>query len=157
MKGKMKTRGWILPGLVTLITLFILWVFFPSPQLDPDFWRKTNSFYMVYDMAKDPDEADELSRFKMFRISRKRLRMAHKMDKDKALIGLSKKEIGELLGQGSTWYTTKEYANTRQYVLDAEKRMFQFYGESGFVYAWFIIWFDENDKAVRTAVVPPTP
>jgi hypothetical protein len=98
-------------------------------------------------MSKKLDASDDLSHFEMFKISYNRTGMAKSLIKNRKLIGLSKSEVINILGKGHTGFIIGgDYNNSLQYVIDAEKRSFQFYGESGIRNKYFMVFFDTNDK-----------
>ena len=50
-------------------------------DFDENYWKNTNDFYMVYDMSESFEESKALSSFEMFKISRRRTKMAKKIIK----------------------------------------------------------------------------
>jgi hypothetical protein len=121
--------------------------------LDEEYWKNTNMFYMVFDMTKPLDASEKLSFFEMIRISRRRTRMATGLVKSNTLIGLSKEEVVDVLGKGSTGFVTGgDYNNSMQYVIDAEARGFQFYGESGIRWKYFMVFFNDSDRVAAVHI-----
>ena len=70
-------------------------------DFDENYWKNTNDFYMVYDMSESFEESKALSSFEMFKISRRRTKMAKKIIKSKKLSGLTKNEVSAVLGPGN--------------------------------------------------------
>ena len=111
---------------------------------------------MVYDMSESFEESKALSSFEMFRISRERT----KWIKSKKLSGLTKNEVSTVLGAGNPkfiigngYQDKNDYSNSLQYVIEAEKRGFQFYGESGIRRKYMIVFLDKEDIVISVDLI----
>ena len=125
-------------------------------SFDENYWKNTNDFYMVYDMSESFEESKALSSFEMFRISRERT----KWIKSKKLSGLTKNEVSTVLGAGNPkfiigngYQDKNDYSNSLQYVIEAEKRGFQFYGESGIRRKYMIVFLDKEDIVISVDLI----
>jgi hypothetical protein len=119
----------------------------PDAAFEQEYWKNTNEFYMVFDMTKRMDDIERLSFFEMIKISSRRTRMAKELLKNNSLIGLSKEELVETLGEGHRGFVIGgDYNNSMQYVIDAYERVIQFYGESGIRNKYLMVFFNDNDR-----------
>ena len=134
----------IVLGLIIYLSI----IRFSSTKFDKAYWHETNRFYMVFDMSVPFDSlgGNDLSYLDMFKISHKRTGMAKSLIHNKTLVKMTKQEVVCMLGNGSTSFIGGgDYQNSLQYVIDAEKRGFQFYGESGILNNYLVIFFNENN------------
>ena len=144
----MKLKIIVTFSIILLGLLIFLSIRFSNTEFDKAYWKETNNFFMVFDMSVpfDSPEGNDLSHIDMFKISFNRTRMAKSLIHNKTLVGLTKQEIVCVLGEGSTSFIVGgDYKNSLQYVVDAEKRAFQFYGESGIRHKYLVIFFNENN------------
>ena len=155
MEKKMKKR---IPFMLVLILIFSSCT--GKVDFDENYWKNTNDFYMVYDMSESFEESKALSSLEMFKISRRRTKMAKKIKKTKKLSGLTENEVSAVLGPGNPkfiigdGYQNKNgYSNSLQYVIEAEKRGFQFYGESGVRRKYMIVFLDKEDIVISVDLI----
>ena len=143
---------------------FIIWNQFLKFDFDVAYWKKTNQFYMVYDMDKGFDHPDNegLSWLDMLKISYVRNSMAEALIASDTLTGLSKDNVISLLGEGNACFIIGDgcggkvgYGNSLQYVTDADRRPFHFYGESGMRYAYLIVFFDAKNLVSSVDIIKP--
>jgi hypothetical protein len=148
-KIKTITFLFILPAL----SIFVFIKCTADTTFDKEYWKNTNMFYMVFDMTKSADATEKLSFFEMIKISRKRTKIAKELVKNNSMIGASKEEVVEMLGKGSTGFIIGgDYNNSLQYVIDAEARGFQFYGESGIKYKYFMVFFNDSNQVTEVHI-----
>ena len=145
---------------IIFILMLILGSCISRTGFDENYWKNTNDFYMVYDMTKSFDESKALSSFEMFRISGKRTKMAKNIIESKKLYGLTKDEVTDILGAGNAkfiigdGYQGKDgYSNSLQYVIDAEKRSFQFYGESGIRQKYMVVFLSKEGTVISVDII----
>lgn len=142
----------------------IIWNYVFRFDFNGAYWKNTNEFYMVYDMDKDFDHPDNegLSWLEMLKISHVRSSMAEDLIAGNSLEGLSKDGVISLLGKGSACFIIGDgcagkigYDNSLQYVTNADRRPFHFYGESGMRYAYLIVFFDAENLVSNVDIVKP--
>ena len=145
---------------VMFILILVLSSCIFKADFDENYWKGTNDFYMVFDMSKSFDDSKALSSFEVFGISRRRTKMAKNIIESKKLSGLSKDEVTAVLGAGNTQFIIGEgyqgkngYSNSLQYVIDAEKRGFQFYGESGIRRKYMVVFLDKDNIVVSVDII----
>lgn len=131
---------------------FAVYKMFFCIDFDSQYWKDTNKFYLVYNMEQDFESADSYGHIEMFKISYMRTSMAKWLVEDGSLIGITRQEMEDLLGSSSKKLGGK-YKDTVQYVVDAERRGIQFYGESGIIYKYFVISFDEQDMVKEVKII----
>ena len=65
-------------------------------------------------------------------------------------------EVRQMLGLDTghgVYIGGSPYRNTIQYVINADKRLFQFYGESGHVYKMFVLFLDDSGVVFDARIV----
>jgi hypothetical protein len=135
------------------LSIFVFIKCASDATFDKEYWKSTNMFYMVFDMTKNMDTSEKLSFFEMIKISRRRTRIANELVKNNSLIGSSKEEMVEMLGEGSTGFVIGgDYNNSMQYVIDADARGLQFYGESGIRWKYFMVFFNDSNRVAAVHI-----
>ncbi len=148
----MKKR--IIYAVAGIALLTALWMVLTAPstgrKFDRDYWIATDRFHMVYDMESDFEHAKGYTGWEMCRISRRRTGMAYGLVKRGDLWGLTRTDVETMLGERGIVRGMND-SNSVRYVIEAAKRPFHMYGESGFIYKDLVISF-EDDKVVEAGI-----